>query len=211
MIPVNLDVIHLKQANTMDINEVIHNLETARCKAVVKYYDLSQSAVKGKKVNESEMRECIDTINQIDVLLQDALMEVTTTSKAYIMNDVTRYKKFVTKTLVSASPKNQGVFSNHQTINMKQKKPRGKDVVIKESTVQKVMKANKEVLLRAFKFKTTEECKSTKRSANYYMSKDDIMKVIDTNPDIKVMMPPKYKALSKNELCDELLLSKVKN
>ncbi len=70
--------------------------------------------------------------------------------------------------------------------------------------VTKVLERNKEALLKAFKFKTKEECASSKRSQPYYMSKTDLVSTIEKNPDIKKLMPSGYKSKTKEEICDSL-------
>jgi len=54
-----------------------------------------------------------------------------------------------------------------------------------------------------FRFANKEECASLKRSAKHYMSKDDIVQVIESKPDL-VRRIPEYKKLSKNDLCEVL-------
>lgn len=55
-----------------------------------------------------------------------------------------------------------------------------------------------------FKFKTKEECMSRKRLANYYMSKDDMLDLIQKTPTVLEHMPKGFKAMSKEGLCDIL-------
>ena len=62
----------------------------------------------------------------------------------------------------------------------------------------------KNVLVNQFKFKTAEECSSSKRSAAYYMSKDELIEVIKNNKDIKAIMPKKYTTMKKAEICEIL-------
>ena len=40
------------------------------------------------------------------------------------------------------------------------------------------------------------------------MSKDEILKTIEMNTEIKNAMPTNYKSLNKNQLCDELISKK---
>jgi len=72
------------------------------------------------------------------------------------------------------------------------------------------IKANvKDLIDKTFKFKNIEECTSQKRSQPYYMSKESILKEIEANPDMKALMPSKYKTLSKEELCKYLQPIKI--
>lgn len=62
----------------------------------------------------------------------------------------------------------------------------------------------KDVLVNQFKFKTAEECSSSKRSAAYYMSKDELLEVIKNNKNIKAIMPAKYTTMKKAQICEIL-------
>lgn len=71
------------------------------------------------------------------------------------------------------------------------------------STEQKTkIKSNiKNVLKNVFRFKDKEQCLSKARSKEYFMTKDDIIKTINENPDLKKLMPTNFKNLSKEQLC----------
>ena len=56
-----------------------------------------------------------------------------------------------------------------------------------------------------FPFKTKSECESSKRSKLYYMSREDIMKQIDNNDELKTKVGNNYRKLSKEELCNKLM------
>jgi hypothetical protein len=66
----------------------------------------------------------------------------------------------------------------------------------------------KKLIGDTFKFKSREECTSQKRSQPYYMSKENILKAIENNPDIKKQLPAGYKTLSKDDLCAYLTFEK---
>lgn len=57
-----------------------------------------------------------------------------------------------------------------------------------------------------FPFKTIDECTSSKRSKLYYMSREDIMKEIDNNQSLKTKVGNNYRKLSKDELCNKLIV-----
>jgi len=75
---------------------------------------------------------------------------------------------------------------------------------ISTSDIKKIRDNVKELMKSVFKPKTLEECASQKRSQPYYMKKEDILKEIDNNPDIKKLLPDNYKALNKEEICKYL-------
>ncbi len=85
----------------------------------------------------------------------------------------------------------------------KQKKKEVKQQKVEEK-VEKLEKKINDVLETQFKFKNTEECKSKKRSALYFMSKDDIIKIINNNARMKAVMPKNYRALKKEDICEIL-------
>ena len=89
--------------------------------------------------------------------------------------------------------------SPHQVLEKPIKKV--KRVTLEKKEVEQILQMNKNVLKRVFKFSNLEECNTSKRSQPYYMSKADIVKAIDENPDIKALVPKKYKSMKKEELC----------
>lgn len=87
-------------------------------------------------------------------------------------------------------------------------KPPKQKVKLTENNV-KIIKQNLKQLIKdkykdKFKSKNLEECASRKTSQPYYMKKEDILKVIEENPEIQSRMPPNYKSLNKENLCQLL-------
>lgn len=75
---------------------------------------------------------------------------------------------------------------------------------ITKSDIKAIKQNIKELIKDKFKPKTKEECASQKRSQPYYMKKEDILTTIESNPQIKQVLPANYKALNKEELCKHL-------
>ncbi len=73
-----------------------------------------------------------------------------------------------------------------------------------EDKVEELEDKIKQNIANNFKFRSVDQCSSQKRSAAFYMSKDEIVTIIDNNKDIKKIMPHNYKALKKNEICEIL-------
>lgn len=90
---------------------------------------------------------------------------------------------------------------------IKEKKKITKTKAQKLSDVQKIeIKDNiKELLKKVYKFKDRAECVSKQRTKPYYMSKEDIIKEIDSNSELKKLMPSNFRSLSKDKLCELLL------
>lgn len=59
--------------------------------------------------------------------------------------------------------------------------------------------------LTKFLFSTMDECKNSKRSKEYYMSREQILDVINKDPDLQRKLGKMYKTISKEELCKKLL------
>jgi hypothetical protein len=55
-----------------------------------------------------------------------------------------------------------------------------------------------------FTFKNTEECATKRQLADHYLSKQDILRVLDQHPELVETLPPSYKTASKEGLCDIL-------
>lgn len=67
---------------------------------------------------------------------------------------------------------------------------------------QKIKQRIKELLKETYRFKDKSECSSNKRSQPYYTTKEDILKEIETKPELKKLMPDNYKKLTKEKLCE---------
>lgn len=85
--------------------------------------------------------------------------------------------------------------------------PEKKKPKVRLSNEEKVeIKENiKDMLKRIYRFKDKTECKSKQRSKPYFTTKEEIIKEIDANPEIKKIVPKNYKSLSKEALCDSLI------
>jgi len=60
----------------------------------------------------------------------------------------------------------------------------------------------KDILKETFKFKNIQECTSKARTKDFYASKEDILKAIESNEHLKKLMPANYKKLNKDQLCE---------
>jgi hypothetical protein len=59
----------------------------------------------------------------------------------------------------------------------------------------------KDLIRQKFKFRNKEECLSKAKTKPWFMSKEDLIKVIEENPEIKITLPKNYKSLKKEEIC----------
>lgn len=82
------------------------------------------------------------------------------------------------------------------------KEPELKKDIKKLTNIQKnIIKDNIKNLL---KFKNKAECVSKAKSKAFYMSKEEIIKLIDSTPELKAIVPENYKTLNKEQLCGYL-------
>jgi hypothetical protein len=82
------------------------------------------------------------------------------------------------------------------------KEPEPKKDIKKLTNIQKnIIKDNIKNLL---KFKSKAECVSKAKSKAFYMSKEEIIKLIDSTPELKAIVPENYKTLNKEQLCSYL-------
>ena len=79
---------------------------------------------------------------------------------------------------------------------------------VRTPDIDEIKKRVKPKLASLFKFKSGKECLS--RAKTLFMSRDDIIKVIDSHDDLKNNMPANFKKLTKEALCEkiEILLAK---
>lgn len=64
-------------------------------------------------------------------------------------------------------------------------------------------------LLASFVFKNKTECVSKQRTKPFYASKEEILEKIESNPEIKKLMPANYKKLTKDKLCEVFFATNV--
>lgn len=102
---------------------------------------------------------------------------------------------FVTKTMASTHVK--------QNTTKKQKAPLKKT---KPSNVKEPARTSK------FPFKTFDECTSKATSKEYFISKKDLVQIIENDAVLKEMLGPKFASMTKEEICRRIFgTSKTKN
>lgn len=73
---------------------------------------------------------------------------------------------------------------------------------VRKPDIDKIKERVKPKLASLFKFKSAKECLS--RAKTMFMSRDDIIKIIESHDDLKNTMPPNFKKLSKEALCEKI-------
>jgi hypothetical protein len=66
--------------------------------------------------------------------------------------------------------------------------------------------ALRDLIFRIFPFSNEEQCKTTKRSAKEYITKTDMVKLINENEVLKRRMSKDYKKQSKDDLCKQVAI-----
>ena len=64
----------------------------------------------------------------------------------------------------------------------------------------------KQQIIETFPFKSVGECNTKKRTEPFFITKENLIKIIERNPKILEKMPKNYKKLSKEQLCSNLNL-----
>lgn len=109
--------------------------------------------------------------------------------------------------VIDVKTSNVKLPKKEKVVPQQKEKPSKKQVVVTKVTPKQInaIKDNiKELITQKFKFKNKEECTTRKTSQPYYMSKDNIVEEIEKTPEIKKLMPAKYKTLPKEKICDYL-------
>jgi hypothetical protein len=84
----------------------------------------------------------------------------------------------------------------------KQGRKQTRQIIVKEKVKKTLLDSWP---LSLFKFRTNAECKSSKRSASYFVSKSDLIEIIQKDAELSKMFPKNYKSKSKDELCDVIV------
>lgn len=90
-----------------------------------------------------------------------------------------------------------------QKTGKKGRQPKQKtDTQIKDIDIDAIKARVKDILKTKFKFQDKKQCLS--RAKATFMSKDDIIGVIENDADLKKIMPSNYKKMNKEGLCEYL-------
>ncbi len=163
--------------NNININTELNNLE------------LELSLIKN---NETKL---INNNDKNDILLAKELAKI----------HKKKYELFLKiKNLKNTYMKNITLIEQQENLIIENKEEKPK--IIKNNNFKILNDKEKNVLNskikeKLFKFKNIDECASKKRTMTYYMSRQDIIDIIDKDIKIKKLMPSNYKTLAKEDLC----------
>ena len=163
-----------------DINKLF-KMEIYKCKNFNTIKKIMETR-KNDNIKLNKMQSKIKSINrneQPDKFESELLEYFNAYKKLYTLSEIN--PRLYTNILISKLP----VTENVKVI----KKSKTTKTVVKKETSD-------------IKFKTDEECKSKKRSAKFYNSKDEIIDLILKNETLKKRFPKNIKALTKEEICN---------
>lgn len=111
------------------------------------------------------------------------------------------YKKVYDATTYTIDPKHlTNIILEELPIISKKDLPKVKKIkVVKKASSSKDI-PDKDISEKT-KFQNEDECKTKKRSAKFFYSKEDLIKIIEKDDKIKKKFPKNIKSLSKEEIC----------
>lgn len=173
------------QVNSLTPSVSIEDLNNVLDKEAHSYEKLQEDIE--TYLNNTELKSYIKYFNKKYKLAQDIELEG---QRPYINFYIKQLPK-----VVKLSPKkvDQDLEEEVEPNNNKKKlSPIQKD---------KIKSNIKELLAQKFKFKNMTECVSKAKTKPWFMSKEELIKTIEDNPEIKITMPKNYKSLKKEEIC----------
>jgi hypothetical protein len=203
-------VVLTKDVRTLDFTCMLNEVNIQKRKQDMKYYDLTQKYLYGKEINDVHLKEMKTKLDDLNHLKENILDEMKTTTKTY-----TNSSKLIALFLKVCEDSSKHfkmpiIVKDKKQLHKDKEPPKLKiqntdpQIRLSPKQIEKVKNANKNVLKDLFKFSNIEECASSKRSMMYFMSKENIIDIIDKNPKLKARMPSKFRSLKKEELCKVL-------
>jgi hypothetical protein len=201
-----LQTVHLlhKTNKEEELQKVTNEIHDAKTKRLVSF-----SEINNVKTNEQ------DSI-RATILIQEYIKDKTISAIIDLSLDKRNLEDFhnliheIVLTLPSVDGSSDGV-SNHDSKTSSEKiDPKMSKIdkkakkILQMNQTQEFNASTYKKKLTKFLFNTIDECKNSKRSKEYYMSKDQILEVISKDPDLQRKLGKMYKTLSKEELCKKL-------
>jgi hypothetical protein len=184
----NIQLLYLTSKNNDYDNRIIkfYSILTESKNQLKEYLEIQDKLNEIKLSDDDEKRlEILEKIKNEtdDIKIKNLFEKYHSLKKEYKDEEVKYFHK------ISESTSNNKIDDKIKKIVKKQsKKP------VKDETIKKKIK---EAL-----FKTLDECESNKRSEKTYMSKEDILELINNKEELLKKMPKNYKTLSKKKLCE---------
>ena len=194
------------------IVDEIHLIDEAIDVALSTAYVSENQSLKDHTEYKSKMEEILNAKQSNDKTVASRLSLL---YQARIKNDT----KYEPKEYIKQPPLLEGEYTQTTSKHLKQptivpvqpkpkkkivppppKVPSPKPLSPKEK--KEVVESIKDLLKQSFQFQTHQECTSKARTKPFFVSKDDILKIIEENEKLKKLMPANYKKLTKDQLCE---------
>lgn len=184
-----------------DLESQMNDLEDIQSKSLIQKKDLFETICKTTddvskktKINQYLNMSVDDTTSQ-----RESIMNKMLTLDDYMVN-----KPVIISTdpLVMQKEEIKVKKTASQKLEKKIKEKLKKTTPKTEEDVKKEWKTN---LMKGL-FGSLSDCKSTKHSKPYYLSKAQMYSLIEKDPEVKKKVGKMYKKMSRDELCDKLML-----
>ncbi len=188
------------------VSDVKQNIKMLRTKTLARYYMLYNDLIVSDKRDMKDMKEYDDQVRLLKQL--DENIKVIDKYEQWI-NTNTNSEAESIPFIVFECCQRHSRQTVPKTIETKKisKVTKGKESKI--NTISTIQEKTIEKFEKRFRFKTKEECISKKTSAVYYMSKNELVDVLDKNPDLVSRFNiPKYKSMNKADICTAIFSSK---
>jgi hypothetical protein len=202
-----------KNVNSMAFDKIVSHISEIDIKLDEMYEKQLSPFVEQRSILQERYDQLEDKQNQI-VKSESALNPHVAKTVVEIM----KKKQHIMKELSQVSEKDLEEYTGETydfvKIDEHNDKHKQSPVIVKKQRVVKKSNTNlsndektqiktniKNALKNVFRFKDKEECHSKARSKEYFMTKNEVIQVIDENPHLKKLMPSNYKSLTKEKLC----------
>lgn len=194
-----------KEKAKMQIDEIETKIQGERIKHATEFSEIEN------------VRDNLQDSIRLQTLIQDYVKQ---TSNKVIMQLVSQKKQIedyynLISDVVLKLPSMEGSSSRVEDAT-KKRSPKKKDPKLSkiDKKAKQILKAKQtqefdsktyKKKMTKFLFNTMEECTNSKRSKEYYMSREQILDVINKDPTLQKKMGNIYKSLSKKDLCLKIL------
>ena len=187
------------ESKIKEINNTIINLNQKFKNDVFKDDIEKKKSIDIYKKNIQEKKQLENNFfNQINyIIIEKPNIEYITGSKAK-KQKVEKPKKS------KVIPKGNVEQIKRYKLKEKIKEKNAKSKISVEERVTKLEKKIKEKFFKEFKFKNEIECASGSHSADFFVKKPQLLKIIKKYPEIKNILPKDYPKLPKDKICKEL-------
>ena len=202
----HIDDVNIKLQKKKDaIQSKIDQLHNDRMKSILEkkqLFDIIQET-NDDVIQKTKIDQYLDT-NYTDNLLESEMLA----RKMVAIDDIVVRKHVIENGMAKNDVDDGQVVKKQNKANAKSKLEGKIKQKLKESkpkTEEQIKKEWKKNIMKGI-CGSIEDSKSTKHSKPYYMSKTQIHALIEKDPELKEKVGKMYKKLSRNDLCDKMML-----